>query len=420
MNFPKISILVPIYNAELYLKECLLSLINQTYKSIEIICIDDGSRDNSGDIVKHYMALDHRITLISQENRGLSAARNAGLKIATGEYIMFCDSDDYFQLDAIELCVREIITHNCIDGIFFNARMFSMSGTDIRGIEGEAYETVPLEIVCDQSNFLGGFGNVCFGCFSLSIIKSNNLTFREGYIYEDWDFVVQFSILAKKIYWLNHMLYNYRWAQTGSLCGDVTIKCLDIFITMSLVEKYLKMACRWENNQYSFYIKALGHILYFKRERLIRAKEDVKKAFDKKAEEFVQAIPYTMLCSLVHFFPMADRVALLKLHKDHDVEVEFCMENLKRQRREERKQRIKSFFKGILMKFFPAYRVAVNTRREMEQMHGELMGKLNEVTWLQYENRKDIDLIMRKLGMNKESKLIEEILVKKEHENYIK
>ena len=72
------------------------------------------------------------------------------------------------------------------------------------------------------------------------------------------------------------------------------------------------------------------------------------------------------------------------------------------------------------MKFFPAYRVAVNTRYEMEQMHGELMGKLNEITWLQYENRKEINLIMRKLGIDGEAKTIEEILVAKENENYIK
>lgn len=420
MNLPKISIIVPIYNTEIYLKECLQSLINQTYENIEIVCINDGSKDKSEIILKNYMALDDRIVMISQENKGLSAARNAGLKIATGEYVMFCDSDDFLQLDAVELCVKKLVAHNCIDGVFFNARMFSMVGTNMRGIEGEAYEAVPLEIDCDESNFLGGFGNVCFGCFSLSIIKSNNLMFREGYIYEDWDFVAQFSVQAKKIYWLNCMLYNYRWGQGSSLCGDVTEKCLDIFITMAFVEKYFKEAGRWENNQYSFYIKALGHILYFKRDRLPRAKEDVKTAFDEKASEFIQAIPYTMLCSLVHFFPMADRVSILKLHPDHDIEVQFCLDNLKRQKRAERKARIKSFFKKILMMIFPAYRVAVNTRFEMEQMHGELMGKLNEITWLQYENRKDINLILRKLGVDKEARLTEEILVARENENYIK
>lgn len=284
---------------------------------------------------------------------------------------------------------------------------------------GEAYN-FPSEMNCDESTYLGAFTNVCFAMYSLEVIKKNNLLFAEGHIYEDWEFAAHFNSVAQKIYWLNRNLYNYRWSQNSSISGDVSLSCLDAFNAMEQVVGHLKGANRWEQNQYSFYIRALGHILYFKRDRLIRAKEDVKKAFDKKAEEFIQAIPYTMLCSLAHFFPMTDRVALLKLHKDHDVEVEFCTENLKRQRREARKQRIRSFFKGILMKFFPAYRVAVNTRREIEQMHGELMGKLNEVTWLQYENRKDIDLIIRKLGMDKESKLIEEIMVKKEHENYIK
>lgn len=420
MNLPKVSIIVPIYNTEIYLNECLLSLINQTYRSIEIVCINDGSTDSSENIIKKFMVLDNRIVMINQENKGLSAARNAGIKIATGEYVMFCDSDDFFQLDAVELCVKKLVAHSCIDGVLFNARMFSMTGTIMRGIEGEAYDTVPLVIDCDKSSFLGGFGNVCFGCFSLSIIKSGNLIFREGYIYEDWDFVARFSMLARKIYWLNHMLYNYRWAQSGTLCDNVTIKCLDIFITMSLVEKCFRTAGRWENNQYSFYIKALGHILYFRRDRLTKAKEDVREAFEKKAEELVQGIPYTMLCSLVHFFPMEDRVSILKLHPDHGIEVQFCLDNLKRQKIAARKAKIRSFLKRILMKFFPAYRVAVNTRYEMEQMHGELMGKLNEITWLQYENRKEINLIMRKLGIDGEAKTIEEILVAKENENYIK
>ncbi len=420
MRLPKVSIIVPVYNATTYLSKCLEQLVNQTYKNIEIICIDDGSKDHSHTIVERYIEIDNRITLIRQKNRGVAATRNVGLQVASGDYMMSCDSDDYFQLDAVELCVKALYSYGYCDAVLFNSTLFTQYGWSFVGIEGEAYNSIPSRIVGEKSNFLSGFGNVCFGMFSLNFIRENKLSFREGHIYEDWEFVAHFLSKANNIYWLNARLYNYRWMQDSSICGNITLSCLDVFTTMSLVEKYFKEAGRWENNQYSFYIKALGHILYFKRERLIRAKEDVKKAFDKKAEEFVQAIPYTMLCSLVHFFPMADRVALLKLHKDHDVEVEFCMENLKRQRREERKQRIKSFFKGILMKFFPAYRVAVNTRREMEQMHGELMGKLNEVTWLQYENRKDIDLIMRKLGMNKESKLIEEILVKKEHENYIK
>ena len=419
MVFPKVSIVIPIYNAEISIETCLKCLINQTYKNIEIICIDDGSEDDSYKIVENYTAKDSRIILMKQKNNGVASARNAGIRLATGDYMMSCDSDDYFEWNAVELCVMACITHDYCDAVYFNAKMFTKEKS-FTALVGEEYNCIPADIKCAESNFLGTFTNVCFAMFSLQVIRENGLTFVENHIYEDWDFAIHFNSVARKIYWLNRNLYNYRWAQDSSISGDVTFNCLDIFRTITHSTNYLKTAGRWENNQYSFYIKALGHILYFRRDRLTKAKEDVREAFDEKAKEFVRGIPYTMLCSLVRFFPMEDRVSILKLHPDHGIEVQFCLVNLKRQKIAARKAKIRSFLKRILMKFFPAYRVAVNTRYEMEQMHGELMGKLNEITWLQYENRKEINLIMRKLGIDGEAKTIEEILVAKENENYIK
>lgn len=90
----KISVIVPIYNAELYLDRCLKSIINNTHRNLEIICINDGSTDTSLNILESYKENDSRIIVISQENRGVSSARNKGLEIATGEYISFVDADD--------------------------------------------------------------------------------------------------------------------------------------------------------------------------------------------------------------------------------------------------------------------------------------------------------------------------------------
>ena len=95
MSNNKISIIVPIYNSERFIADCIESLINQTYQNIEIILIDDGSSDNSYEICKKYQSLDSRIILISQVNSGVSIARNKGIKVATGQHIMFVDSDDY-------------------------------------------------------------------------------------------------------------------------------------------------------------------------------------------------------------------------------------------------------------------------------------------------------------------------------------
>ena len=91
----KVSVVIPVYNVEDYLRDCLDSIVNQTLKDIEIICINDGSTDNSLEILEHYKSKDERIKVISQENGGISAARNKGIDLASGDYISFIDSDDY-------------------------------------------------------------------------------------------------------------------------------------------------------------------------------------------------------------------------------------------------------------------------------------------------------------------------------------
>lgn len=98
----KISVIIPVYNVEKYLRECLNSVINQTLKDIEIICINDGSTDSSLEILKEYAAKDKRISIIDKENEGLSATRNLGINLAKGEYISFVDSDDYLDLNFYE------------------------------------------------------------------------------------------------------------------------------------------------------------------------------------------------------------------------------------------------------------------------------------------------------------------------------
>lgn len=106
---PKVSVIIPVYNVEQYLRECLNSVIKQTLKEIEIICVDDGSTDNSLDILKEYAEKDHRITIITQKNLHAGVARNAGLAIAKGEYLSFLDSDDFFELNMLEEMYKKAI-----------------------------------------------------------------------------------------------------------------------------------------------------------------------------------------------------------------------------------------------------------------------------------------------------------------------
>lgn len=105
MFAPDISVIVPVYNTESYLKKCIESIINQTFRNIEIILVDDGSTDTSAEILADYALRDNRIIVIHQENQGLSAARNAGMRSAKGEYIMFVDSDDWIDANTCEKAI---------------------------------------------------------------------------------------------------------------------------------------------------------------------------------------------------------------------------------------------------------------------------------------------------------------------------
>ena len=118
----KVSIIVPIYNMEQYLNRCLESIINQTYENIEIILINDGSKDNSLEICKNYAKKDNRIMIIDQKNSGVSSARNSGLDKATGEYLAFVDPDDWIDKDGIEKMVDFALKHKC-DIAFFDYKI---------------------------------------------------------------------------------------------------------------------------------------------------------------------------------------------------------------------------------------------------------------------------------------------------------
>lgn len=120
---PAVSVIVPIYNVEKYLAECVDSILGQTFQDIEVILVDDGSSDRSGQMADDYAAQDTRVKVIHKENGGLSSARNAGMKVARGQYIYYCDSDDYISRDAIEILYDTAI-RNDLDMVLFNADSF--------------------------------------------------------------------------------------------------------------------------------------------------------------------------------------------------------------------------------------------------------------------------------------------------------
>ena len=184
---PKISVIIPVYNVEKYLAECLTSVVNQTFKDIEIICVNDGSTDNSPKILEEFAQKDRRIKIINQENQGMSCARNAGLAIATGEYITFVDSDDYISTDLY----ADMQKYLPAELICFNAKIFPMS-EKYRALQNyiqckfEGEQSITEKII-KQTNI-----HIWNKIFKTSVIRENNIKFPDGLYFEDFPFMFEY------------------------------------------------------------------------------------------------------------------------------------------------------------------------------------------------------------------------------------
>lgn len=221
---PFVSVIVPVYNVEKYLRECLDSVCGQTLKNIEIICVNDGSTDGSLAILEEYAAKDSRVRIISQENRGLSGARNAGLSVARGKYIYFMDSDDVSPQGALVKMFAEMET-NSLDVLFFGAESFFESEEleKAHPVYKTLYKRRPFETQSGQSLVLAfkkagcGFSpSACCYCSSRIFLNENSIRFLEGILYEDNVFFWKMILSAKRAKSISDALFRRR-VRAGSI-----------------------------------------------------------------------------------------------------------------------------------------------------------------------------------------------------------
>ena len=199
----KVSIVIPVYNAEKYLEECLNSIVNQTYRNIEIILINDGSKDNSFSICQRYAQNDSRIKLINQENSGVSKTRNRGIDEATGKYILFVDSDDFCEHDMVKVAVDNVKEDE----------LFMWGYTEVyknRVVPIECNININLENIHEiVSSTL--IGSSCNKIFNVELLRKNNLYFEEKiYNCEDLLFVLLYLQFVKNIKYEKRPLYHHR------------------------------------------------------------------------------------------------------------------------------------------------------------------------------------------------------------------
>lgn len=237
-----ISIIVPIYNVEQYLPKCLDSIINQTYKNLEIILVDDGSTDNSGMICDEYAKKDERFRVIHQQNAGVSFARNVGLKNCTGNYIGFVDPDDYISKDMYEILYNTLINNNssismCDYSLYYDSDIeFSITGETVKYNNIEAMQQLVLnkDITSHLWNKL--YKKELF----------DGISFPNNKIYEDVGTIYLLFEKSDLIVKNNSIQYAY-YQRQNSLCNSIEQKKLFDYIEMIniryeyLKEKYPKM-----------------------------------------------------------------------------------------------------------------------------------------------------------------------------------
>lgn len=285
---PVISVIIPVYNVEPYLKESLDSVCNQTFKDIEIICVNDGSTDNSLQILEEYKKIDSRISIISKENGGLSSARNVGLRHAKGEYIYFLDSDDYLELNALKE-VYELSVKNDLDMLIFKLQCFNDKTKEkfttpyfemefLNDLVGENvfnYKDIGAAKIFDivvtmQSSF-----------FRHDLIS--DMRFPEGLIFEDTLFFPEALFRAQNVFFYNKYLCNYRIREDSITASDFK-NFSDIIEIMNLIIDLTKKYDNFDEFKGILYSKKLIRIKY----RFLEISDDYKKDFfDKIKKDFL-------------------------------------------------------------------------------------------------------------------------------------
>ena len=202
-----LSIIIPIYNSELYLKECLNSLVSQTCKDFEVILVDDGSTDCSAKLCDMYCSANSNFKYFYQNNKGPSAARNTGLKHVAGEFISFIDSDDYVANDYVET----ILGNMKYDILFFGILLQQDKGISKLSTFNDSSKTTLFELFMTQSDDCG-YAFMVSKCFRKDLIMSNDLQFDENlHHFEDQLFTLEYMQKCKKINSISKSLYFYNY-----------------------------------------------------------------------------------------------------------------------------------------------------------------------------------------------------------------
>ncbi|MGD1416410.1 glycosyltransferase family 2 protein [Bacillus stercoris] len=245
---PLVSVVIPVYNAEKYLSTCIESVLNQTLRELEVIIVDDGSKDSSKKIIQEYASKDNRIVPIFQENQGVSIARNNALDKAKGDFIVFVDADDRVHEDAYESMLNAI-THHGVDIVFSEViwDYEDKSKNFIKKFSIDANQPIfrdkIKQVILVDFLYNGSYGGVWNKMFKKSFIEDNNLRFPPNKsLGEDWIFCLEAFTHCDSTYYIDTPYYYYRQVNDGSLMRKYNPHLFESYIESNTLERYSK---RW-------------------------------------------------------------------------------------------------------------------------------------------------------------------------------
>ncbi|MBR5304978.1 MAG: DUF4422 domain-containing protein [Candidatus Gastranaerophilales bacterium] len=221
----KVSIIIPVYNAERTLPRCLEAILKQTYKDFEAICVNDGSKDNSFQILQKYSKLDSRIKIFNQENSGPAKTRNFAISKACGEYLMFCDADDWYEPLMVKKMVETIESKN-VDLVMCNCNIHNLSNTSIIPKDYCQYCHIKIKEKMDVN--IDNFDKINVllwnKIFKKEILDKNNISYPTKYEHDDDNFIVKYLLFIKSYYGIEDKLYNYIVGNPHSIMGKYYTK----------------------------------------------------------------------------------------------------------------------------------------------------------------------------------------------------
>lgn len=281
------SIIIPVYNVEKYLCQCIDSVLNQNYKNFEIILIDDGSKDNSGKICDDYAKKDTRIKVYHKENEGLSAARNDGLKKANGEYILFIDSDDFIFENVLEK-ISKVCENENADIIFLKGFKYFDENNIIELDQDIKFEkTLEKEEIIEYLTRLSKFpGSACTKTYNKNFLIENNLFFIKGLVSEDIEWIIRVLKSFNKAYFLNTPYYYYRQNRDGSITNKVFSKNIN-----SMLEIINKHATRLPKNKTE---ESINHFLAYEYTILLANYKSLSKDEKSKVNQNVYDLKWLL------------------------------------------------------------------------------------------------------------------------------